>query len=92
MPAPLTRRPPLQNQAKEQENAQYDTDIPIPRRQHEQNVQAWMRAAAYAAGTEPDEAFFAVTQPGDDEIHLAQAVAAEERDDLALGAARTAWC
>jgi hypothetical protein len=65
----------------------YDTDTPTPRHLQEQNVQAWMRAAAYAAGTDPDEALLAATEPGSDEIHLAQAVAAEDRDDLALGAA-----
>jgi hypothetical protein len=63
----------------------YDTDTPTPRRQQEQNVQAWMRAAAYAAGTDPEEALFTAT--GNDEIHLAPAAASEDRDDLALGAA-----
>jgi hypothetical protein len=65
----------------------YDTDSATPRREREQNVQAWMRAAAYAAGTDPDPALFAATEPGNDDIHLTQAVAAEDRDDLALGAA-----
>jgi hypothetical protein len=66
----------------------YDTDTtPTPRRQQEQNVQAWMRAAAYAAGTDPGEVLFAATERGNDEMHLAQAVAAEDGDDLALGAA-----
>jgi hypothetical protein len=65
----------------------YDTDSPAGRRQHDQNVQAWMRAAAYAAGTEPDEALFVVAEPGNVEVHPAQAVVAEERDDHALGAA-----
>ncbi len=65
----------------------YDTDSPSRRRQHDQNVQAWMRAAAYAAGTEPDEALFVAAEPGNVEVHLAQAVVAEERDDHALGAA-----
>jgi len=65
----------------------YDTDSPSPRRQHDQNVQAWMRAAAYAAGTELDEALFVLAEPGNVEVHLAQAFAAEERDDHALGAA-----
>ncbi|HEV2976715.1 MAG TPA: hypothetical protein VG425_03940 [Casimicrobiaceae bacterium] len=65
----------------------YDTDNPSRRRQHDQNVQAWMRAAAYAAGTEPDEALFVMAEPGNVEVRLAQAVAAEERDDHALSAA-----
>jgi hypothetical protein len=65
----------------------YDTDSPSRRRQHDQNVRAWMRAAAYAAGTEPDEALFVVAEPGNVEVQLAQAVGAEERDDHALGAA-----
>ena len=48
----------------------YDTDSPSPRRQHDQNVQAWMRAAAYAAGTELDEALFVLAEPGNVEVHL----------------------
>lgn len=65
----------------------YDTGAPALRDQDEHNVDAWMRAAAYAAGTGPEELYFAVTEPDADAIDLAQAVEAKKRDNLALGAA-----
>ena len=46
-----------------------------------------MRAAAYAAGTATEEPHFAVTEPDDEAVDLAQAVEVKKRDNLALGAA-----
>jgi hypothetical protein len=36
----------------------YDTEIHAQRSHQERNVHAWMRAAAYAAGTEPEDDHF----------------------------------
>jgi hypothetical protein len=65
----------------------YDTEWPALRSQDERNVDAWMRAAAYAAGTTDEEARFAVTESDTDAFDLAQAVEAKKQDNLALGAA-----
>jgi hypothetical protein len=65
----------------------YDTGAPALRDQDEHHVDAWMRAAAYAAGTGPEEPHFAVAEPDAEAIDLAQAVEAKKRDNLALGAA-----
>jgi len=68
----------------------YDTEIPVHnalRDEQERVVNAWMRAAAYATGAEPQDAFFAVLEPASDEIGLDEAVESKKRDNLALGEA-----
>ena len=68
----------------------YDTEIPMHnalRDEQERVVNAWMRAAAYATGAEPQDAFFAVLEPASDEIGLDEAVESKKRDNLALGEA-----
>ena len=63
----------------------YDTEIPALRDQQESSVDAWMRAAAYAAGTEPDDDYFVVTEP-DNEYFVATA------KRLSVGANRPRDC
>jgi hypothetical protein len=66
----------------------YDTETAVGdalRREQERIVDAWMRAAAYAAGTEPQDAFFAALAPVLDEVGLVEAVESKKRDNLALG-------
>ena len=75
----------------------YDTEIPALRDQQESSVDAWMRAAAYAAGTEPDDDYFVVTEPDNEyfvatepdleQINLGEAIESKKRDNLALGEA-----
>jgi len=65
----------------------YDTDTPVLQPQCERSVQAWMRAAAYAAGTQPEGVHFVLAETNHDEVDIAQAVEAKKRDNLALGAA-----
>ncbi len=68
----------------------YDTEAAIcdaSRRKQERAVNAWMRAAAYAAGSEPDDESFAAMEPALDEVDLGQAVESKKRDNLALGEA-----
>jgi hypothetical protein len=65
----------------------YDTEIPALRDQQESSVDAWMRAAAYAAGAEPDDEYFVATEPGVEHIDLGEAVESKKRDNLALGEA-----
>ena len=68
----------------------YDTEIPVHdalRDEQERVVNAWMRAAAYATGAEPQDAFFAALEPASDEIGLEEAVESKKRDNLALGEA-----
>ena len=68
----------------------YDTDTEVHdalRREQEQIVHAWMQAAAYAAGTGPQDAFFAALEPARDEIGLEEAVESKKRDNFALGEA-----
>ena len=52
----------------------------------ERSVQAWMRAAAYAEGAQPDDGLEA-GDPALEEVHLDQAVEVKKRDNLALGEA-----
>jgi hypothetical protein len=56
------------------------------RRQQERTVHAWMRAAAYAAGTEPEGELFEPLEPGLD-VDLGRAVESKKQDNLALGEA-----
>jgi hypothetical protein len=68
----------------------YDTEIQRKkalRRQQERTVHAWMRAAAYASGTEADEGIFQPREPGLVEMDLGRAVESKKRDNLALGEA-----
>jgi hypothetical protein len=68
----------------------YDTDIRPSeslRRQQERTVHAWMRAAAYAAGTEPEDELFEPPGPTLVEVDLGRAVESKKRDNLALGEA-----
>jgi hypothetical protein len=75
----------------------YDTEIPALRDQQESSVDAWMRAAAYAAGTEPDgeyfvapepdNEYFVATEPDLEQINLGEAIESKKRDNLALGEA-----
>jgi hypothetical protein len=65
----------------------YDTEIPALRDQQEISVDAWMRAAAYAAGTEPDDEYFIATETDVEQIDLGEAVESKKRDNLALGEA-----
>ena len=65
----------------------YDTETPAPRDQRECSVDAWMRAAAYAAGTEPDDGYFVATEPDLGQIDLELAVESKKRDNLDLGEA-----
>jgi hypothetical protein len=68
----------------------YDTETPVcyvPRRKQDRAVNAWMRAAAYAAGTEPDDDLFGPMGPELEEVDLGQAVESKKRDNLALGEA-----
>ena len=55
----------------------YDTETPALQGQQECSVDAWMRAAAYAAGTKPEL----------EQIDLGQAVESKKRDNLVLGQA-----
>ena len=57
------------------------------RRKQERTVNAWMRAAAYAAGSEPDDELFPAMEPALDQVDLGQAVESKKRDNLALGEA-----
>ena len=68
----------------------YDTEIQrndALRRQQERTVHAWMRAAAFAAGTEADDDVFAPREPFLVEMDLGRAVESKKRDNLALGEA-----
>jgi hypothetical protein len=68
----------------------YDTATAVRdalRREQERIADAWMRAAANAAGAEPQDAFFAALEPALDEVGLEQAVESKKRDNLALGEA-----
>jgi hypothetical protein len=68
----------------------YDTEMQRSdalRRQQERTVHAWMRAAAYAAGTEEDDDVFASREPFLVEMDLGRAVESKKRDNLALGEA-----
>jgi len=65
----------------------HDTANPARLGQNEHHVHAWMRAAAYASGTMPEDNPFVVTGPETDAVDLAQAIEAKKRDNLALGAA-----
>jgi hypothetical protein len=68
----------------------YDTEVQrndALRRQQERTVHAWMRAAAYAAGTEADDEVFASRGPFLVEMDLGRAVESKKRDNLALGEA-----
>jgi hypothetical protein len=68
----------------------YDTETQrneALRRQQERTVHAWMRAAAYASGTEADERIFQPREPGFVEMDLGRAVESKKRDNLALGEA-----
>ena len=76
----------LRIRQRDDEMRMYDTGRPALRDQDEHHVDAWMRAAAYAAGTGPEEPHFAVAEPEADAIDLAQAVEVKKRDNLALGA------
>ena len=68
----------------------YDTKTPTCdalRRKQERSVQAWMRAAAYAAGTEPENEPFGDAEPVFEEVDLGRAIESKKRDNLALGEA-----
>lgn len=68
----------------------YDTELQRNdnlRRHQERTVHAWMRAAAYAAGTQPEEALFEPLETALAEVDLARAVESKKRDNLALGEA-----
>lgn len=66
----------------------YNTKSDLLRRQQEQTVAAWMRAAAYAAGTQSEAASFAERRSASpDKVDLGQAVECKKRDNLALGEA-----
>lgn len=65
----------------------YDTDTSAQQDQRERSVDAWMRAAAYAAGTETDDEYAVVTQPAVEPIELGDGVEAKEWDNLVLGQA-----
>jgi hypothetical protein len=68
----------------------YGTETPVCdalRRKQERSVHAWMRAAAYAAGTEPDDELLVEPEPVFDETDLGRAVESKKRDNLALGEA-----
>ena len=62
----------------------YDTDTSTQQDQRERSVDAWMRAAAYAAGMEPDGEYGVATQPAVEPIELGDGV---EWDNLVLGQA-----
>jgi hypothetical protein len=67
----------------------YDTEVQRSdtlRRQQERTVHAWMRAAAYAAGTEPEDDLLDTLESGLD-IDLWRAVESKKQDNLALGEA-----
>src|SRR5271169_2471046 len=65
----------------------YDTESPALRGTQECSVDAWMRAAAYAAGTEPDDQYFVATEPEQEQLDLGEAVESKKRDNLVLGEA-----
>jgi hypothetical protein len=65
----------------------YDTEAPALRDQQECSVDAWMRAAAYAAGTEPGNEYFIAAEPDPGQIDLGEAVESKKRDNLVLGEA-----
>ena len=65
----------------------HDSDRLVSRHQQERNVHAWMRAAAYAAGTEPEDEFGTTAESNCDPAPLEAAGAANQCDNLALGAA-----
>jgi hypothetical protein len=68
----------------------YDTETatrdPL-RHEQQQIVDAWMRAAAYAADTAPQDASFAAPEELLGEVGLEEAVESKKRDNLALGEA-----
>ena len=66
----------------------YDTDTSAQQDQRERSVDAWIRAAAYAAGTEPDGEYVVATQPAAEAIELGDGVEAKEWDNLVLGQAQ----
>jgi hypothetical protein len=57
------------------------------RRQQERTVHAWMRAAAYASGTEVDEGIFGPRERDLIETDVGRVVESKKRDNLALGEA-----
>ena len=65
----------------------YDTDTTAEQDQRERSVDAWMRAAAYAAGTEPDDEHVVATQPAVEPVELGDQVEVKEWDNLVLGQA-----
>jgi hypothetical protein len=68
----------------------YDTEIQgndALRRQQDRTVHAWMRAAAYAAGTEADDHVLESREPFLVEMDLGRAVESKKQDNLALGKA-----
>ena len=65
----------------------YDTETPELHRKHERSVHAWMRAGAYAAGTEAEGEVVAALEPAVDDVHLSEAVESKKLDNLALGEA-----
>jgi hypothetical protein len=80
----------------------YDTETPAGDtvcRKQARSVHAWMRAAAYAAGSEPEDDFLApaesdlaevdlaAAEPELAEVDLGHAVECKKRDNLALGCA-----
>lgn len=65
----------------------YDTAPTAFQRTQERNVDAWMRAAAYAAGTEPDVDWLPPEDLVLEHDHLGHAVESKKRDNLELGQA-----
>jgi hypothetical protein len=64
----------------------YDTELECadaPCRKDARSVDAWIRAAAYAAGADP-EAVLAESRPADPKEHLALSADGYERDAVTL--------
>lgn len=62
-----------------------NSDLPVPQHQQQRNVHAWMRAAAYAAGTDPEEAFAVAPMSGFEAAEFDVSSESTQQDFLALG-------
>lgn len=65
----------------------YDTKTLAWRHMQERSVHAWMRAAAYAAGTDPGNECVTASQQVPDDVELEEAIESKKRDNLVLGEA-----
>lgn len=65
----------------------YDTASTAFQRMQERSVNAWMRAAAYAAGTQPEEDFPPSEDLPREHGHLGRAIESKKRDNIELGEA-----